>query len=82
MEHVFQAVGTAYTKASGQDCVWCVGGTAGRPCFWSRVGTRERGRKRGLGEDGQVVRGLQEDSGFLLREVGALEGCGQRKGGA
>ena len=26
--------------------------------------------------------GLQEYSGFLLREVGALECCGQRKGGA
>lgn len=40
--------------------------------------------ERGEGREGtgQVVQGLvahREDLGFNLREVGALEGCGQRR---
>ena len=41
--------------------------------------------RRGQGGDGQVVQGLMglgEDMGFFPRELGALEGCGQRRGGA
>ena len=30
---------------------------------------------------GQVVQDLGEDMGFYPRELGALEGCGQRWGG-
>ena len=43
-------------------------------CVWNRVSEGGRGR-RGGGEG-------REDLGFYPREVGALEGCGQRAGGA
>ena len=50
---------------------------------------RARGRegggqgREGMGEGmGQVVQGLGEDLGFYPREVRALEGCGQKRGGA
>ena len=39
---------------------------------------RSRGRKGGQVVEGMV--GSGEDSGFSPREVGALEGCGQRDG--
>ena len=48
-----EVVSTMHAKALGQDCAWCVGGTARRPLGWSREskGERERGK-------GQVVQGL------------------------
>ena len=57
----------------------------GGPCVWSGVSEGKRGRGEGREGTGQVVQGLVghgEDLGFYPREVGALEGCGQRRDGA
>lgn len=54
-------------------------------CVCSRVGRGGQGGEESQGGDGQVVQGLVglgEDMGFFPRELGALEGCGQRRGGA
>ena len=55
----------------------------GRPC-WRNIeeacvsGAEWGGEVReGMG---QVVQDLGEDMGFYPRELGALEGCGQRRG--
>ena len=66
----------------------------GRPC-WRNIeeacvseaewGGEVKEGRRDQGGDGQVVQGLVglgEDMGFFPRELGALEGCGQRRGGA
>ena len=57
----------------------------GGPCIWSRVSERGGEKEEGREGTGQVVQGLVghgEDLGFYPREVGALEGCGQRRDGA
>ena len=79
----------------GQGCVlWSVGRGFqhvqrpwGRPC-WRNIeeacvsGAESGGEVReGTGQVVQGLVGLGEDMGFYPRELGALEGCGQRRGG-
>ena len=77
----FQAVGTACGNALGQDCVWLVGGTAGKLMWLERS---ERGREteevragRGWGQVAQGLvglLGLREDFGFYPEGGGSPGG--------
>lgn len=49
-----EVVSTMHAKALGQDCAWCVGGTARRPLWLEQS---EQGGEREEGT-GQVVQGL------------------------
>ena len=83
-KRVFQEEETKCAKALGQNHAWCVGGTARRPvCLEQseRGGEREEGRAgRGQGRSYRALWAMGKTWAFTLREVRALEGCGQRRG--
>lgn len=55
----------------------------GGPCGWNRVTEGERGRRGGQGGDEEGRAGPSRTQGtwdFILKEVGTLENCGQKRG--
>ena len=74
-------------KVLGRDPTWCVAGTARRPAWLeqserTRRGEREEGRAgRGQGRWCRALGAAGRTWAFLLRELGALEGCGRRRAG-
>ena len=76
-----QTVGKACATALGQDCAWCVGGTARRPLWLEQREQGGEGAGEGAGRAGPC--GLVGRTwGFTLGQVGALKDCEQRRGGA
>ena len=73
--------GTARAKVLRQEGLACRKNRGG-VCGWGRVGWGREGGGEGREGMRQGVRGLRdggEDLGFYPKEVGALEGCGQRR---
>lgn len=77
---VFQAEGTARAKAVRQDRTWRVGGTAKRP-VWLEQGEEGEEWRAGRGQSRlcRTLWGTRRAWAFTLREVGAMEGYGQRR---
>ena len=64
----------ARAEAPGQDRAWCVGGTVGKPGWWSRVSEGERGRRGEWGGDGgRSCRAIGTVKEFgVLRPIGGF----------
>ena len=74
--------GTARAKVLGRDLACRAGGAARRPRQLDRVSKGTEGGGEGREGTDQVVQGSVGRSIswiFALREMGALEGCGQRR---
>lgn len=78
---MFWAKGIACTMALRQACGWHVGGA--EEAVWLECSEqRRKGEGGGDGADGSGPCGLWGGLGLLSeKEVGAVEGCGQRRDG-